>query len=159
MPRRKANTLTVQPWPKLRKGRLYKGKVKTVHLKKASHCLKVRIVNLDPSQADRIHEMDLPLPVRPGNRTCAFLAACGIDATTVGNTVNLDQTADRVIGLRSRGQGDNGSEEFDFEEIPDKRSEGVDGSADTPTSSTPNEGNESVREMSPLDRGSPYSSR
>ena len=116
MSRRKANTITVQPWPKLRKGRLYKGKVKSVQLKKKSHCLFVAIVNLD--HADRIHEIELPLPLRPHSRTSAFLAACGIDATTVGNTVNLDQTADCVIGLRSRGQGDNKAEQFDFERIP-----------------------------------------
>jgi hypothetical protein len=65
----------------------------------------------------RIHEVKLPLPIRPGNRACAFLAACGIDATAVGTVVDLDRIVNVMVGMRVRPVPANGSEEFDFEPI------------------------------------------
>jgi len=111
--------ITVEAWSKMRTGRLYKGKVKKAHIEKAGNCLHVSIENLDPTQLGRIHEIDLPLPARPGDRTCVLLMACGIDATAVGATICLDQVANATVGLRFRGSGPDGTEEFDFEKIPD----------------------------------------
>jgi len=84
----------------------------------AADVLQVTIENLDPIQLRRIHELELPLPLRPGNRACAFLAACGIDATAVGTTVDLDRLAGVIVGMRFRGLDANGAEGFDFEPVP-----------------------------------------
>ena len=116
MPRKKTNTLTVVDWTKLHKGRRYAAKVKSVKLQRASNCLRVTLENLDPSQQGRGHSVSLPLPLRPGTKTCAFLAACGIDATKVGTTIDLDQLVGRVVGFRPYGQE---PEQFEFEPIPD----------------------------------------
>lgn len=116
---RKHNMITVEAWSKMRTGRLYKGMIKKAHIEKASNCLHVTIENLDPAQLGRIHEMDLPLPVRPGNRTSLFLVACGIDAATAGTTICLDQVTDVIVGMRCRSPDASGSEDFDFEQIPD----------------------------------------
>jgi len=114
MPRRKADTITVIDWPKLRKGRRYPAKVKRVKLQRASSCLHVTLENLDPVQQGRIHAVALPLPLRPGNQTCAFVLACGIDATKVGATIDLDQLVNRVVGFRPHGQD---AKQFEFEQI------------------------------------------
>ena len=116
---RKNNVITIESWPKLKPGGFYQGRVKKAHVEKVSNSLRVTIENLDPTQLGRIHEMDLPLPARPGNRVCLFLVACGINAAAAGTTICLDQIANAVVGMRFRGTAANGSEEFDFEKIPD----------------------------------------
>jgi hypothetical protein len=121
MPHRKSNVLTVQAWPRLTDGKLYRGKVKGVRVDRthASRRLHVVIENLDPDhQRGRVHELDLLLPIHPGSRTALFLLACGIDATTIGTTICLDGVANAVVGMRFRGLGPDGSEEFDFEPLP-----------------------------------------
>jgi len=117
MPPRKKNIITTESWPALREGRLYEARVKSAVPDKATGFLQVAIENLAPDQLGRIHKLKLPLPVRPGNRACAFLAACGIDAMAVGTTVNLDSIANVVVGMRLRGLGANNAEEFDFEPV------------------------------------------
>ncbi len=115
MPRRKTNTITIVDWPKLQEGRRYPAKVKSVKLQRVSKCLCVTLENLAPTQNGRIHSLSLPLPVRPNNSTCAFVSACGIDATNVGTTIDIDHLLNRVIGLRPCNQE---TEEFKFEQIP-----------------------------------------
>jgi hypothetical protein len=115
---RKNNTLTVQRWAKLRIGGLYPGKVTQAGIEKPSNRLRIRIQNLAAAHLGRTHEIDLPLPVRPGNRVSLFLAACGIDATTAGAIVGLDDVVGATVGLRFRGSRADGSEEFDFEKVP-----------------------------------------
>jgi hypothetical protein len=112
MPRKK-HMIAVEAWPKLACGKLYQGKVKGVHRDKASNCLRLTIENLD--QLGRLHELALPLPVYPGSRAALFFVACGIDGTTVGTKICLDQIAGAVVGMRFRGLGPDGAEEFDFE--------------------------------------------
>ncbi|MEN6335155.1 MAG: hypothetical protein ABFE01_12920 [Phycisphaerales bacterium] len=92
-------------------------RIKSVTPDKAAGFLRVTVENLDPDQLGRIHEVKLPLPLRPGNRACAFLAACGIDATAVGTTVDLDRLTGAVVGMKYHGPGTAGAEEFDFEPI------------------------------------------
>jgi len=116
MPRKKTNTITVVDWPKLRKDRRYAARIKSVKSQRSSNCLRVTLENLDPSQQGRAHSLSLPLPLRPGTKTCAFLAACDIDATKVGTTIDLDQLVGRVVGFRPYGQE---PERFEFEPIPD----------------------------------------
>jgi hypothetical protein len=117
MPRRKMNIVTTEPWPAIRKGSAYQVRIKSVTLNKAAGFLQVTVENLHPEQLGRTHEAKLPLPLRPGNRTCAFLAACGIDATAVGTTVDLDRIAGIVVGMRLRGFGADDAQEFDFEPV------------------------------------------
>jgi len=116
MPRKKTNTITVVDWTKLHEGRRYAAKVKSVKLQRASNCLRVTLENLDPAQQGRRHQIELGLPLRPGTKTCAFLAACGIDATKVGTTIDVDQLVGRVVGFRPYGQE---PEKFEFEPILD----------------------------------------
>jgi len=120
MPRYKKNIVTTEPWPALKEGRLYKARIKTAapDTDKAAGALRATLENLDPTQLGRIHELELPLPLRPGNRACAFLAACGIDATAMGTTVDLDRLAGVIVGMRFRGLDANGAEEFDFGPVP-----------------------------------------
>jgi hypothetical protein len=117
MPRRKTNTVTVEPWPDLKPGRLYKGRVRAIAIDKAGNQLDLTVENLDPLQQGRLHEIDLPLPVRPGNPTAAFLTACGIDANETGTTIDLDQIVGCVVGLRSRPPAAGQVEAFEFEKV------------------------------------------
>jgi len=119
---RKNNTLTIVGWSDPKKGKLYKGKIEKVDVDRKSKCLCVTIENLNPSQLGRIHEVSLPLPVRPGNRTYSFLTACGIDASTVGTKVCLDDITGAAIGMRFGAVAQDGSQQVDFEEIEDSSS-------------------------------------
>ena len=112
---RKNNTLTIVGWSDPKEGKLYKGKVEKVDVDRKSKCLRVTIENLNPSQLGRIHELSLPLPVRPGNRTYSFLTACGIDASTVGTKVCLDDITGAAIGMRFGAVAQDGSQQVDFE--------------------------------------------
>ena len=118
---RKNNILTVEAWPNPRKGKLYKGIVKKADVDKKAKCLHVTIENLDPTQLGRIHEMDLPLPVRPSrnHKTCAFLMACGIDATVDGVSIDLNEIAGVTIGMRFGAVAEDRSQRIDFERIED----------------------------------------
>ena len=122
---RKNNTITMKAWPEWRVGRLYTGKVKSVHHEKASDGLRVTIEHLDPCQLGRTSEMELP-PARPGNKTSSFLTACGIDASTPGTTICLDQVKATIVGMRFRGAV-SGSDDFDFERIPSSSVADADG--------------------------------
>lgn len=130
MPPRKKNIVTTEPWPALREGRLYEARIKSAAPDKAISVLMVTLENLDPTQQGRSHEAQLPLPLRPGNRACAFLTACGIDATAVGTAVDLDRLADAVIGMRFHGLGTDGTEEFNFEQITNRPVTGPSGQLD-----------------------------
>jgi hypothetical protein len=116
---RKNNVLTVEGWPDPKLGKLYKGRVVRSEAKGKPKCLHVTIENLDSSQLGRIHDLSLPLPIRPGNRTCSFLTACGIDASTVGTKVCLDDIAGVIIGMRFGTVAQDGSQQIDFERIED----------------------------------------
>jgi hypothetical protein len=116
---RKNDSVIVTARPELTKGRFYRGKVKGVRLDKAANCLGLTMENLD--QLGRLHELALPLPVYPGNRTALFLVACGIDATTVGTKIRLEQIAGTVVGMRFQGLRPDGTEDFDFEPISKPR--------------------------------------
>jgi hypothetical protein len=131
MPPRKKHLVTTNSWPLLRAGRVYDIRIKGAMPDRTAGVLRVTIENLDPEQLGRPHEVRLPLPVRPGNRTCAFLGACGINATAVGTVVDLDRLAGAVVGMRVRPSPVDGSEEFDFEPIsrgPAAMRAGVEGS-------------------------------
>ena len=98
---RKNNMLIVQDRSNPKKGKLYKGIVRKA--KKKSQYVHVIIENLDPTQLGRMHELNLDLPFRPGNRTSLFLTACGIDADTAGTKVCLDHIVNTTIGMRFGG--------------------------------------------------------
>lgn len=114
---RKNNMLTVEDWSNPKKGKLYNGIVRKVD--KKAKCLHVTIESLDPSQLGRLHDVSLPLPVRPGNRTCTFLRACGVGASTVGTKVCLDDITGATNGMRFGTVAQDGSQQVDFERIDD----------------------------------------
>ena len=116
---RKNNVLTVINWLDTKEGKLYKGIVKkAVNKTKYIH---VSIENLHPTQMGRVHEMHLPLPIRPSkyHKTCSFLLACGIDATIDGVEICLDDIAGTSIGMKFGKVLSDGSQEVDFERIED----------------------------------------
>jgi hypothetical protein len=119
---RKNNVLIVEAWPDPKLGKLYKGRIRTSDVKGKPKCLHVTIENLDPSQFGRIHNMSLPLPVRPGSKTSSFLAACGIDVSTVGTKVCLDDITGATIGMRFGFVAQDGSQQINFERIEDFQS-------------------------------------
>jgi len=125
---RKNNVIAVEPWPNLKVGELYPGRVKGARVDKASNRVHVTMENLEPVQANRIHELALPLPVHPGNKTALFFVTCGINATA-GTTICLDQIINAIVGMRFRGLGVNDSEEFEFERISTPPTSGTDPSA------------------------------
>ncbi len=114
---RKNNVLTVEGWPDPKKGKLYRGIIKKAVNKARS--VHVTIENLDPTQLGRIHEMSLPLPIRPSrcHRTCSFFIACGIDTTIDGTEIYLDDIVDITIGMRFGAFAEDGSQQVDFERI------------------------------------------
>jgi hypothetical protein len=116
---RKDNTLTVVGWSDPKKGKLYKGRIKKAEVNKKAKCLFVTIENLNPSQLGRIHEVTLPLPVRPGNQTCAFLTACGIAASTVGTKISLEDICGVTIGMRFGAIAEDGWQQIDFKRVQD----------------------------------------
>jgi len=116
---RKKNILTVKGWRNPRKGKLYKGIIKKVV--NETQYIHVIIKNLDPTQLGRIHDIDLPLPIRPSkyHRTCSFLMACGIDANIDGVKIDLNHIIDTTIGMRFRTAGQDGAQQIDFERVDD----------------------------------------
>ena len=134
----RGNMLTVKGWSNPKKGKLYKGLVKRTDNK--TTYLHINVENLDPTQLGRIHDIKLPLPVRPSiyHKTCSFLLACGINASTHGTKINLDDTIGSIIGIRFGARAQDGSQQIDFEKIKD-------------TSSTPE--TMDTREMLPLKQG------
>ena len=106
-------------WPNPRKGKLYKGIIKKAVDK--TQYIHVIIENLDPTQLGRIHEIDLPLPIRPSkyHRTCSFLIACGIDANIDGIEIDLNHIIDTTIGMRFRIAGQDWAQQIDFERVDD----------------------------------------
>lgn len=130
---RKDNTLTIVGWSDPKKGKLYKGKVKKADVNRKSKCLRVTIENLNPSQLGRIHEVNLPLPVRPGNRTCSFLTACGIDACAVGTRISLEDITGVTVGMRFSAVAQEGSQQVDFEGLENPPAKETDVSTGEPT--------------------------
>jgi len=114
---RKNNVFIVKAWPILKGGKLYNGTVRKAHADKEAQRIHVAVEHLDTSQLGRIHEFDLPLPIRPGNRTCAFLSACGIDASTIGTKICIDDIIDTVIGMKFGLTIQDGSQHIYFESI------------------------------------------
>jgi len=116
---RKNNVITVKGWPDPKKGKLYKGVV-TAAINKAKF-VRVTIEDLDPSQLGRIHNIELPLPIRPSryHKTCAFLVACGIDSTIDRTSVDLHDVVGTTVGMRFGTASQDGSEQIDFERIGD----------------------------------------
>lgn len=115
------NILTVQDWPDPKKGKLYKCIIKKVDTDKKSQCIHVAVENLNRIQLGRVHEISLPLPIRPSeyHKTCSFLFACGIDASTHGKKININDVIGSVIGIRFGTKEQDGSQQVDFEKIKD----------------------------------------
>ena len=114
---RKNSILIVKGWPNLKKGIFYQGKVKTVNINRKSKSIIVTIENLNPTQLGRIHEIKLPLPVRPGSKAHSFIIACGIDANTVGTKIYLDDFKDNIIGMRFNTNQEDRIQQVDFKRI------------------------------------------
>jgi len=100
MPRHTTNTVTVRPWPALKKGRLYKGKVGRIHINRKRKTLEVVIENLDPDQAGRLHAFALTLPLHPGNPASCFLTACGRKADAIGGEIRIDDLEGTKVAMR-----------------------------------------------------------
>ena len=113
----KKKTLTVEGWQQLKEGKRYKGSIKQIRVGKKTKSLHVTIKNLDPTQSGRIHDIVLPLPIHPGNRTSRFLAAAGIEANTVGKQICIDDIAGNVVGMRFTAVAGNGNQQIEFERI------------------------------------------
>jgi hypothetical protein len=122
---------TVEQWGPLRKHWLYQGRIRSVSVNGAPDHLRVEIVNLDPRELDRVHTVNLPLPAKPGNRTCALFVASGMDATEIGSQIQIDLIVGRHIGLRYRGQGTDGTEAFDFAKVSTTPADNADASTTT----------------------------
>ena len=114
---RKNNILTIEGWPKLKKGKFYKGQIKKVNINRKSKSLNVTIENLDPTQLGHIHNIELPLPVRPGSKAYSFISSCGIDAGTIGTKICLDDLNGALIGIRFNSNQNDTIQQVDFKKI------------------------------------------
>ncbi|MHC4538658.1 MAG: hypothetical protein ACYTEK_22820 [Planctomycetota bacterium] len=127
---RKNNVITIEAWPDPKKGKLYRGIVREA-IKKTKH-VQLTIENFDTTQLGRTHDVNLPLPVRPGNRTWSFFAACRIDVNTVGAKICLDDIVGITVGMRFNAVGEDGSQEVDFERIEDSQNKQTETSVEDP---------------------------
>ena len=111
--------LTVEEYPPVKEGEVYRVRVKNIAIDKKNKTLNVIVENLDPTQLGRRHQLSLPLPIRPGNTTSLFLTACGTDASHVGNKVCLDDVVGVVVGISfERTAGPEDCAPVGFEHIP-----------------------------------------
>jgi len=61
----------------------------------------------------------MPLPIRPGNAATLFLTACGLDASSAGNKVCVDDLVGVAIGISfERAAGAEDHAPVRFEHIP-----------------------------------------
>ena len=75
------NILTVQDWPDPKKGKLYKCIIKKVDTDKKSQCIHVAVENLNRIQLGRVHEISLPLPIRPSEYHKHALSSLHVEST------------------------------------------------------------------------------
>lgn len=113
-PSKTKNMITIIDWRKIKERKLYKGMIKTA-VANNKH-LRVVIENLDNSQLGRLHDISLPLPVRPGSRTSRFLTSTGQDADTVGNRIVVGCIVGAVVGMRFYSS-DGSDKDIEFERI------------------------------------------
>lgn len=118
------NIVTIVDWRKIKIGKLYKGIIKKAVAN--NKYLRIGIENLNNTQLGRLHDISLPLPVRPGSRTGRFLTAAGQDANTIGKQINLADLIGTVIGMRfSNVDGSDQNIEFERIESPQANNTGV----------------------------------
>ena len=77
MPKRKR--LRVEAWSALLLGRMYLVYVRNIEVSRKTEVVRVTLEHLDREQEGRVHEVELPLPVRPAGRTSSFFQACGVE--------------------------------------------------------------------------------
>jgi hypothetical protein len=113
-PSKTTNMITIIDWRKIKEKKLYKGTIKTAVANNKHLCIVIE--NLDNSQLGRLHDISLPLPVRPGSRTSRFLTATGQDAKTVGKQICLGDIVGAVVGMRF-SSSDGSDKDIEFERI------------------------------------------
>ena len=98
-PRKKKNIVTVMAWPSLKTTHIYEGIVRSIEVDEEGHqffCVTIE----NQHQKGRLHSAAQDLPARPGNAASLFLEACGFDAGTVGERIDLDQVIGVHLGMR-----------------------------------------------------------
>ena len=110
--------LVVEPYPVLSPGKPYRMRV--ISLRKERSALRAAIEHIAEEQAGRELQVDLPLPVRPGNPTARVLAALGFD-TRIGATLRPAEAVCRelLVEFSSSSEGEE-PQPVAFHPIPEK---------------------------------------
>lgn len=94
----KPSQIQVQPSKPLNQGQAYRCQVIAISKTKAPKGLRVRLLNMDRTQAGRRHDIQLP-DLHEESVTAEFFRACGCHIA-VGAQVNPQSTIGRVIRVR-----------------------------------------------------------
>ena len=100
MPKKKDRLITIQQLPEVQTNLAYESRLKSIKIDRRKNVLKIVLENLDATQYGRSHTILLPLPACPGNPTCLFLEACGIDTPEIGKQVDLDSLIGKTLHIK-----------------------------------------------------------
>ena len=92
-------TVKVEEYPPVRAGQICPGIVCDIEKKAKPKQLLEKLRNLHPRQDGRVHEVSLPLPVRPGGITADFFRAVGQNVE-VGRNIVLRDAVGKTVRIK-----------------------------------------------------------
>ena len=107
-------TVKVEEYPPVRAGQICPGIVCDIEKKAKPKQLLVKLRNLHPRQDGRVHEVSLPLPVRPGGITADFMRAAGQNVG-IGRTIPLRDTVGKAVRIKFGPSSDGRVEVVSFQ--------------------------------------------
>ena len=94
--------------------------MRVIAIRKERSALRAALEHIAEEQAGRELQVDLPLPVRPGNPTARFLAALGFD-TSVGSRIQPAEAIGRELLVQFSASSEGGEPQpVAFHPIPEK---------------------------------------
>jgi len=107
-------TVKVEEYPRVRAGQICPGVVCDIEKKPKPKRLLVKLRNLHPRQDGRVHEVVLPLPLRPGGITAEFFRAVGQNVE-IGRTIPLRDAVGKAVRIKFGPSSDGHVEVVSFE--------------------------------------------
>jgi hypothetical protein len=107
-------TVKVEDYPLVTVGQTCPGLVSGIEKKSKPPRLRVQFRNLHPKQDGRMHEVMLPLPLRPGGITADFFRAVGQELD-VGRTIPVRSAVGTVVRMKFGSSADGQVEVVSFE--------------------------------------------
>lgn len=107
-------TVKVEAYPSVRAGKVYPAVVCDIEKKSKPQRLCVRLRNLHASQDGRVHEVTLPLPLRPGGITADFFRAVGQNVE-IGTAIALRDAVSKEARIKFGTSSDRRVDVVSFE--------------------------------------------